>query len=126
MEVQPYALFLIVQNLRRILPVESFKQLVMMVICPLLLKDTRTVERFTKNHQEINKVHLPIYQMIACVAHHEKVRYQTRLYITLRFHSPTALDIWKEMNRLKEDEKENKLGEYSYLVTPMSRIADEE
>ena len=73
----------------------------------------------------VNKIHAPIYQMVACIAHQEKVRYQVRLCITLRFHSPTHMDIWKEMNRLKQDENEKKLETYSYLVRPMSRISEE-
>ncbi|MCH9622040.1 MAG: hypothetical protein S4CHLAM20_14740 [Chlamydiia bacterium] len=120
MEVQPCTLFLIVQKLRHILSLKDFRQMVMMVICPLLLKDTQfkvktrrkkgRIRFNCKNSINVNLIHAPIYQFVATISHHEKIRYNTRLYITIRFNSPSHLDIWKELSRLREeDQKEKKL-----------------
>lgn len=121
-QVQTCTLFLLVEQLRQILTLSDFRQMVMMIICPLLFKNTRINGKSSKKCktvQELELVHAPIYQMVAKIAHQEKIRYKTRLYITLRFDTPSKLDVWKELNKLSEDKK---LETCSFLVPCLSHI----
>lgn len=105
-EIQPYALFLLVKKLKHIMTLKDFKQLVMMTIFPILNNIEKTEFDKKWNHHSlgnINQKHFPIRRLVVDIAYQEKVRYELRLYITMRYSTPTALDIWKQLDKKKAE-----------------------